>query len=67
MVGTVCMVNIGPRERLKRMAFGIVCAVAAAAAFGWALGAEVDRFTRLLVVIPAWLAAIGILQARGKT
>lgn len=59
--------NIGPRERRKRLAFGLLMLALGAAL---ALGAVVTggaRLRRIALAIPFWLAAIGIFQAREKT
>jgi len=63
----VCVDNIGPGEAKKRLTFGIIAAVVAivGAAVLVALGA--DRFWRSLLLVPAWLAGLGFLQARYRT
>lgn len=64
---TVCRMNIGPRERRKRAAFGLVMvAVGLVLAVAlWALG--VSRTWRLVVFAPLWIGALGVFQARAKT
>lgn len=64
---TVCIANIGPRERRKRMRFGVALLTvgAALAVFLWVLGAH--RPWRLALFLPLWAGAIGIFQAREKT
>ena len=62
-----CMINIGPRERRRRMRFGIVgFAVGVGLAIALvAVGAH--RLSRLSVLVPCWIGALGYLQAREKT
>jgi hypothetical protein len=62
-----CTVNIGPRERSKRLRFGLVALVVAfvAAAALIALGAP--RLSRLALFIPLFAGGMGIFQARAKT
>ena len=62
-----CIPNIGPNERRRRftwgaMALGASVLLAAALAVGGA-----DRRWRLVVFLPLWIAALGVLQAREKT
>ena len=67
MSNEICIANIGPRERDKRMKFGVVLlAFAALAACGF-LALDVNRLYRIALFLPFWLAAIGIFQARAKT
>lgn len=65
MTEDVC--NIGPRERRKRRLMGYVSlAVTVGVAFVLlTLGAP--RWSRAVIFIPAWLAALGLLQARERT
>jgi hypothetical protein len=64
---STCIPNIGPRERHRRQVVGVVMlgiAVTLAAAlvlFG------APRVWRLLVVVPAWIAGIGLFQVKEKT
>jgi hypothetical protein len=65
--GDVCIVNIGPRERRRRMTFGVIGAAIALAIGGALIGAHVGRAWRLVVILPWLVAGIGVLQATGKT
>ena len=59
--------NIGPREGQKRLGFGLAML---ALAIGMAAGLiffHAGSSWRLLLFIPFWLAALGLLQAREKT
>jgi hypothetical protein len=61
------VINIGPRERRKRRVMG-AAALAAGAGLAFALVASgAPRWTRAAVFFPVWLAALGLLQARGET
>jgi hypothetical protein len=65
--GSVCIANIGVRQRRNRLASGLTMA---AATVGWiavVLALSWGWLPRLLVFIPAWLAALGVLQHREKT
>ena len=64
---TVCIANIGPQERQRRLAFGIVALV-----FGLALAAAliltgVHSLWRIVLFLPFASAGIGYFQARDKT
>lgn len=63
----VCTPNIGPAERRKRLLFGVglfaACAVIAAAL----IVAHANRWWRLVLFVPLWMAASGVFQAREKT
>lgn len=52
-----CIANIGPRERRKRVRSGVALMV----------GIGVDRLLRLLLLLPFWAGAVGVLQARERT
>jgi hypothetical protein len=62
-----CVPNIGPEERRKRMRFGLValCVGLAMAAALFASG--VQRWWRLVLFPPFWVAGVGVFQARDKT
>lgn len=63
----VCVPNIGPRERRRRLISGIVMfAIAAAAGLALAL-AGVDRWWGLALILPLLGSAEGFWQAREKT
>lgn len=64
---TVCIANIGPQERRRRLAFGAVAFV-----FGLALAAAlvltgVHPLWRIVLFLPFASAGIGYFQARDKT
>ena len=59
--------NIGPRERRKRLAFGVAMLVLGLGGLAVLIVAEVDRPWRIVLFAPFWLAALGYLQAREGT
>lgn len=62
----LCAVNIGPKERRKRVAVGAVgIAVGVGLAFG--LAASAARPLRFITAIPFFVGALGFFQARAKT
>lgn len=65
--GEVCAVNIGPKERQKRMTFGIIMLVVGDILAGLLLTSRANRFWRMGLVLPYMLAGYGIFQARAKT
>jgi hypothetical protein len=67
MSTTVCVANIGPRERKMRIRVGVTflgIGLLLAATF---LVMSVARPWRIAVFAPLWIGAIGIFQAREKT
>jgi hypothetical protein len=64
--GTAC-INIGPAERRKRWVAGAVGFGLALLGFALLGLAEVARPWRLVLFIPAWIGALGVLQARTGT
>lgn len=63
----VCIANIGPRERRRRMRFGVVLLVTGAGLAALLVGIDAHRLWRLLLFLPFWAGAVGLLQAREKT
>lgn len=63
----VCIANIGRRERRKRMTFGVTLLVAGAVVAAILVGLPADRLWRLVLFLPFWAGAVGVLQAREKT
>jgi hypothetical protein len=59
--------NIGPRERGKRVRFGIALAIVSAAAAVALMEGGAPRAWRLLLLLPLWASAVGFYQAREKT
>lgn len=67
MSGEVCIANIGPRERAKRLRLGLLMAAVAAGWIGACALLDLPRAARLLVFFPAWMAGLGIFQHMEKT
>ena len=65
--GAVCIPNIGPRQRRQRLIGGVFALVAAAALLVALLLTGAPLVARLLVAIPLWGGALGVLQAKEKT
>jgi hypothetical protein len=63
----VCVPNIGPRERAKRLRYGIVFAVLSLAAAAALIGTGAPRSLRLLLILPFWISGSGIFQYLEKT
>ena len=64
---TDCVPNIGPRERQRRMSFGVVFLVVGVV-IGLTLAfVDVPRAYRVGAFVPFWLGAIGVMQAREQT
>jgi hypothetical protein len=66
-IGEVCIANISPRERLKRLIGGIVPFVLALAILIWQISTNVDRLWRLPLFILFAAATSGYFQWRDKT
>lgn len=65
--GAVCIANIGPRERRKRIAFGVTLLLAGGVVAALLVGLRADRLWRLVLFLPFWAGAVGVLQAREST
>src|SRR4029453_13104755 len=64
---SVCIPNIGPRERRRRLVGGFVFLLITACVAGCLIWFEAPRPWRLLVFLPAWASAIGFFQVTEKT
>jgi hypothetical protein len=67
MNGEVCIANIGPGERRRRLVFGLVAWVTAAAILAALLLLDAGRLWRLVLLGPLWAGALGFFQYREKT
>jgi hypothetical protein len=65
--GEVCIANISPRERLKRLIGGAIPFVIALAILAWQVSTHVDRLWRLPLFLLFMAAAAGYFQWRDKT
>lgn len=62
-----CIPNIGPEERKKRFTIGSVTLAIGAAMALYFVATGSPRPWRLLVLLPFWVGAVGLFQAREKT
>jgi hypothetical protein len=60
-------VNIGPRERRRRLLVGVGLLALGAASGTYLLAVHVDRVWRVPIFIPLWAGATGVLQWRART
>ena len=67
MRSTTLLPNIGPRERRRRLAVGVVSLLMAAFLLAALVLGGAPRGWRLLIAIPVWMGALGVLQHREKT
>lgn len=65
--GEVCFINIGPKERAKRMRFGVIAFAAAVLAAVPLVTQGYNPLFRLLLFLPFAAAGTGFFQARDKT
>jgi hypothetical protein len=63
----VCIPNIGPRERQKRLAMGLASLTLGLLLASAMLWLDVSRIWRLAIFLPALMAALGIRQATAQT
>jgi hypothetical protein len=66
-VGEVCIANISPVERQKRLRFGIQLFFFTLVILGLLIVLHVDPLWRLPLLLLFWAAATGYFQARDKT
>lgn len=62
-----CAINIGPRERRKRLVSGIVMLAVSLGLAAFLVATGAPRLWRLALLIPFWAAGIGFFQAFDKT
>lgn len=66
-LATSCHANIGPGERRKRLVAGIgMLAVSLAVGMGLIV-TDVPRWWRIGLLLPFWLGALGLFEARERT
>ena len=63
----VCIPNISPRERLKRLIGGVIPFVIALAVLSWLIAIDANRLWRLPLFLLFMAAASGFFQWRDKT
>lgn len=65
--GEVCISNISPLERQKRLRFGVNQFIVTLVILGLLIAFGADRLWRLPLLFLFWAAAVGYFQARDKT
>jgi len=65
--GEVCISNISPLERQKRLRFGVNQFILTLIILGLLIAFGADRLWRLPLLFMFWAAAVGYFQARDKT
>lgn len=66
-IAEACLINIGPRERRKRLVSGVVTLALTGGLAAYQLVAGVGRSWRLALFVPLWAAGLGFFQAFDKT
>jgi hypothetical protein len=66
-MSSVCIPNIGPRERQRRLTIGIVMFAIVVLISAILVLAGAPRAWRLFVLFPAWVGSLGLFQAKEKT
>jgi len=63
----VCFINIGPKQRRRRLIIGVVFLAISVASAGELVVAGVPRLARLGLFLPLFAAGVGYFQWREKT
>jgi hypothetical protein len=66
-INQVCIANISPLERQKRLRFGIQQFIVTLLILGLLLALDVNPLWRLPLLLMFWAAAVGYFQAHDKT
>ena len=66
-VGMVCIANIGPKERRRRLRFGVITLAVTAVIATVLVVSDLPAFWRLLLFLPLASGASGFFQWREKT
>jgi hypothetical protein len=64
---TACTANIGPKGRRQRLTVGLVGMAVSAVATVVLLVSAAPAWLAVLLIVPWWMAALGIFQARAQT
>jgi hypothetical protein len=62
-----CDMNLGPRQRARRGRLGVIGLVAFVGFAAWLISTGGSRGLRLAAFVPAFVAAIGLVQYQAKT
>jgi len=62
-----CPINIGPKQRRRRIILGILMFLGSAALAIFLLGSEFPHAWRFFLFFPFYLSMLGFLQAKAKT
>jgi len=65
--GEICIANISPAERMKRLIGGIIPFVLATLVLGWLIAINANPLWRLPLFLPFLVAGTGFFQWRDKT
>ena len=65
--GGICIPNISPRERRRRLVGGVIMFVISLAILAVLMATGVDRWWRLALLPLFWGTAVGFFQWRDKT
>ena len=65
--GEICIANISPLERRKRLIFGIRQCIFTLILLGVLIVLHANPFWRLPLLFMFWASAVGYFQARDKT
>lgn len=66
-MANVCTPNIGPREKQKRLVAGVIMSALTVCVAAGLILAGLPRMWRLLTILPAWVAGLGLFQVRENT
>jgi len=66
-VGTVCIANIGPKERRKRLRFGVITLAVTAVIAAVLVISPLPALVRVILFLPLASGASGFFQWREKT
>jgi hypothetical protein len=67
MVAESCIANIGPRERRKRLVFGVVALFLSVVISAIFVIQGVRPIWRLFLFVPLFAGALGFFQSRDRT
>jgi hypothetical protein len=64
---TICVANIGPKERRKRLIFGVALLALGGIAAAALITSSAAWFWSVALFLPIWVGALGLFQATGQT